>query len=706
MQIRTWGHIWLGAWLLVSFFASSAQAAAWWNSDWQWRREIKIADQKKQDPEDEVAYAEILTDGRIRADGLDLVVTDAEGNVIPSKIIFLSPSWITKIVFQAKDLSASYFAYFGNTKASSKDLEPYHPASWQPERGLLLEIRRKPKGDCNDWKQMQNLIERSKEVDGIGYRPKIWDGGNVFGGLPANFISIYRGYLICPSSGKYGFATASDDASFLLIDGKLVAQYPGVHDIQGGQRAEHRGEINLAAGKHRIEYYHVQFGGGSRTLAAWKKPGDKKYEVIPESAFPRLLPTQVGRLESAQNPVVADFQPTQKGAIFLGDNQFTEISFANQSSGNGLSFRWQFGDGTESTEANPSHISCSLGQRQVILTVQDQQGRKDQFELIVPVKEDVRAAQDKGSGAKFLAQLITYSLDDLDLLDLWRIARLTEAVDDSISTIRLAQAYLRRAGESPHPDYRHHAYLMLGDAYLSKQVGKHQEALAAYQEAARYAPGETALIAAQLRRADALALNPADREAALAAYRKMVADHEKSKDPQVATAQIRVGDLLTSLGRYREAEEAYRKVPALRGQKYQPEKDAVRRGAYIQTISSYLNARRWQDAWETIQTWEDALPWDKLTGLPGLYRGKAKMGFKEYQAAIDLLKECIRVNRAGTQVPEAKLLIGEAYYHLGQIKQGTNYLEQVVDQFPATTWALTAKQLLRHPPTSERREIP
>jgi PKD repeat protein/ABC-type branched-subunit amino acid transport system substrate-binding protein len=58
----------------------------------------------------------------------------------------------------------------------------------------------------------------------------------------------------------------------------------------------------------------------------------------------------------------------------VGSAPFT-VSFANRSFGNVNSLRWDFGDGTSSTEANPVHTYTTPGQYTVILTVTGQGGQ-------------------------------------------------------------------------------------------------------------------------------------------------------------------------------------------------------------------------------------------------------------------------------------------------------------------------------------------
>ncbi|HEY7025568.1 MAG TPA: PKD domain-containing protein [Candidatus Limnocylindrales bacterium] len=53
------------------------------------------------------------------------------------------------------------------------------------------------------------------------------------------------------------------------------------------------------------------------------------------------------------------------------------VQFANNSKGSGLSYLWDFGDGSGKTSPHPSHTYSAPGQYTVTLTVTDSLGRTD-----------------------------------------------------------------------------------------------------------------------------------------------------------------------------------------------------------------------------------------------------------------------------------------------------------------------------------------
>lgn len=94
-----------------------------------------------------------------------------------------------------------------------------------------------------------------------------------------NFSLRFRGTLTVPSDGDYTFFTRSDDGSWLLIDGRIVVDNPGMHAAE-----ERSGKITLKAGEHAFACCFFQGASESELIASWQAPGLPKQE-IPPSAF-------------------------------------------------------------------------------------------------------------------------------------------------------------------------------------------------------------------------------------------------------------------------------------------------------------------------------------------------------------------------------------------------------------------------------------
>lgn len=93
----------------------------------------------------------------------------------------------------------------------------------------------------------------------------------------------FRGLIEIPANGAWWFFTASDDGSFLAIDGERVVSNGGVHAT-----AEEQGEVVLEAGSHAIEVTWFEANGGDELVVQWEGPGVAKAE-IPGQALSHAL---------------------------------------------------------------------------------------------------------------------------------------------------------------------------------------------------------------------------------------------------------------------------------------------------------------------------------------------------------------------------------------------------------------------------------
>ena len=77
---------------------------------------------------------------------------------------------------------------------------------------------------------------------------------------------VFKGKLNAPKESEYTFLLTSDDGGRILIDGKEVVKYDGIHpsgDIKEGR-------IKLPAGDHDFRLEYFQAAGEAEIFAAWK----------------------------------------------------------------------------------------------------------------------------------------------------------------------------------------------------------------------------------------------------------------------------------------------------------------------------------------------------------------------------------------------------------------------------------------------------
>ncbi|HJT25201.1 MAG TPA: hypothetical protein VJ873_11545, partial [bacterium] len=90
--------------------------------------------------------------------------------------------------------------------------------------------------------------------------------------------AVWKGKIQVPATGLYGFVVLTQDEGLLVLDGWKVVEAP-----QGRE-----GVLPLKAGWHSLELDCRRGNNPDVELdfhLLWKKPGDKDYSVIPNSAF-------------------------------------------------------------------------------------------------------------------------------------------------------------------------------------------------------------------------------------------------------------------------------------------------------------------------------------------------------------------------------------------------------------------------------------
>jgi hypothetical protein len=102
---------------------------------------------------------------------------------------------------------------------------------------------------------------------------------------PNPFSVSWRGFLAVEKEGRYDFATRSDDASLLFVDGALIVDNGGTHGPW-----PRVGTVVLSAGFHPVELKFQQFGGSYDLELAWRPEG-RPAGTIPRSALLSDEPT-------------------------------------------------------------------------------------------------------------------------------------------------------------------------------------------------------------------------------------------------------------------------------------------------------------------------------------------------------------------------------------------------------------------------------
>ena len=368
--------------LVVLLMAGPASASedVWWLGEWPYRNVVEIV---SPDPTGGIntALVEVETEGKAAPEGRDLRVLEASsGRPAPCRILEIAEG-VARVEFLVRRPEAlRYHVYYGNPKA------PAESHAWERKVGGLTltiyenSLRQAPRS----WSEMRQLLRQCQNKVAGGPRRKIDDVTNPFGKPEDYYIGVYKGRIFCRETGVYGFASNSDDASFLRVDGKLVAKLPGAHDVlvnfemKGGRGSR----IRLKRGIHDIEYYHVEQTGDQLARAGWKPPWSKALKTIPESAFLRELRVETVSRQGRDQGLSAFYNYRIADAVqFRGSEAtFVTVDFRARITSR-LSkpalWQWDFGDGGASEKPNPTHRYAGAGVYEVRLHCEDALGYRD-----------------------------------------------------------------------------------------------------------------------------------------------------------------------------------------------------------------------------------------------------------------------------------------------------------------------------------------
>ena len=113
------------------------------------------------------------------------------------------------------------------------------------------------------WKQLPDFSKLTPHREGSIpdnlIQLKLDDYKNEFG-------VVYTAKLTAPKKGNYRFSITGDDGVRLLIDGKQVAEFDGIHPA--GTIKE--GSVQLEQGDHDFRLEYFQAAGQAEVFAAWK----------------------------------------------------------------------------------------------------------------------------------------------------------------------------------------------------------------------------------------------------------------------------------------------------------------------------------------------------------------------------------------------------------------------------------------------------
>ena len=287
-----------------------------------------------------------------------LEVVAASGTV-GSRIVWARTGDPMTIVFDTSSGAETYTVRIGNSGVSPTP-------DWTPRAGLVLETRARTAGPVDSLPQLQSLWQHATNTFGRSLVPNIYDGTHRHG-RPVDFLSRYSGWFQAPHDGRYEFAIVANNASFLLVDGRSVAEWPGWHGVEGARLGQHGGFVDLTRGAHQLEFWNVQNAPGFAIGVAWQPPGDLRFAIMPPEAFAPVASFCATAVRDDQAAAAIAWDVACHAQV--GENIMIGMRFRALTSEEGVDYLWRFDDHTECRSAECVHVFSHEGMRRVALTL-------------------------------------------------------------------------------------------------------------------------------------------------------------------------------------------------------------------------------------------------------------------------------------------------------------------------------------------------
>lgn len=570
--------------------------------------------------------------------------------------------------------------------------EPDDPTRWHARRGLILRVYRKSReGHPPTLDALRQLIATSTP-DGGGFRKGISDGFNPFG-TSDHYISVYSGYLRIDKPGEYAFCSASDDGSWLLVDGKPLVEWPGPHTWEGAAHGEKSGKVSLEPGVTRIDYFHEEGQDSQLAYLGWKPPGAERFEPVPEAQWTSVRTATASEYEARGKPVMALPEIKIVSTWWIrdtDDQQATLVEFIDRSRSAAGSIRdqqWSFGDGLTERSQPVRHLYFRTGRPAVELTVTDAQGNQDTVTCSPNIYAlDVQSNAFEYADAKQYAKIAArYEPDKMTRDDLQAMADFWNQVEDWGQAARTTEAYLRRFPDGPA------AARLAGAAAraFSEPAGYDPKKADGFlKQALAGAKDDAGRRELQLRRAKLLAWDLADLKTAENLYHELqkaaaALRGDAAKDLQ-RQCLIGLGDTALLAGDLEKAGRLYDQAAPLARRKPSDPEEMAKLGSYPYSVDDFLARGEFEWAVKTLDEWEDDFPAHKLRGLTFFLRGKVLYVQHPGEQALRFLALAEQVNPRGVFVPEALWLHANCLMALQRYADALNDLHRIRNDFTQT----------------------
>ena len=534
------------------------------------------------------------------------------------------------------------------------------------------------------WKKGRDERSRFEENIFLGFNP-LGDGKGT--------LHSFDGILTVDKPGNTIFCTASTDASFLLVDGKPVAEWPGSHPVHPGLKGEKRGGIVLTRGVHRLTYLHANNRTPLFQIAAWIPPGEKSHRVISPAAFTPAAYARVGPLTDRHGKPLPDFIWEQKGLFSSVGSGIHDYLFEAPDREDVESYTWIFRDGSRREGRKIRHIFFTRGPQTVKLLLRKRGsgeiGRAAQEVDIFPLhgyseNNDAltlglirrailqeREARIEPEGYPILAESLLFFLKEEEA------ASFTERFLAAIDRIppKLSIPVLNRLALALQSGRERYA---LAERCLGEVLARAGEGEERRRACLNYAE---LLIHALNRPAEALALlETLDPE-------RLGGDERRRHALYRADAALVLKDIAT-------ARECYARIPPLSTLTNGSRESLFTKSSRSFRIRHLISRGAYRDAREAIEKreWED--PSLRLSPALSLLKIQALAGDNRPERAIVCALRALAAESDPALVPKFRLALAKLFRQGGQLLRSRRQLILLRKESPSSPEEVEARKLL------------
>ncbi len=658
----------------VAAVGAEEQPVAWQDLASPYRAEFEVVS-PADEPEAGIAV-QVPVCGLGAADGSDVCCRDPQGRKIPVLPMGEGVGNTALVLVRPPPDCRRFFCYFGSNYPATKS-----PADFKP--GLTVDVRALADGSSgNSRKDLETALARSTRLARLPV-------GEI--SMPANpvdfrdtYVLVFEGFLRVPKeeAGPRTLMLVANDAGWLEVRGRTLAEIYGRHGAGDSARGEFKGALDLPAGLSPVTCVVANLGqDGMALVGDWHGPRDKavlRPRNFLKSGSCRL--TGVGCRDA--DGACPAFQYRILSYIGYQDVQYTEVQLE---SCNGRAAEWRFGDGSRLDGAKVSKLFVGLGTRAVTVRQGNVEARgRVMFPQAAPPQADI------GRTADFIRYSGLITQEDggrLEAATLQAFRSFLGWRERNPDLIPFCQTLIRQAA-SPTARFQYGPFLELARAAAA---GKPDLAAQAYAR----------LLAADSR--EPWWTGAAEEYAEFALFRQRdcrlaaaITDTLEKKGGAPAAPAVLTLRFLTAL-QEGKADRAKELLAELRRQAVSAANATaavIRRNELEERFYGLLRRGFLQQGSDVLGEWGQLWPDDWITGRLPLARANFWRAAGWPRGALAELDGAVLLNPLLPNLPDAELARAEALLDLGDAAKARERLQAVIGQYPNHPAAAAARALL------------